>query len=64
MGSGDKLAGFVKGVMMCIVSAILVGWLVFDFIPSSSAPDWAKALISITLLIGDVVVWVALFFRH
>jgi hypothetical protein len=48
----------IDGIIVGIISVLTVGWLVYDYIPASSAPGWAKAAISLALLIGDALYWV------
>lgn len=60
MVSGDPVARLFEGLLTLLVSVILFGRLLYDFLPTTSAPIWAKAVLLTVIPISELIILVKL----
>ena len=60
MDLGDAMARLVKSSVTLLISVVLFGWLLYDFLPTTSAPIWAKVLLLAVIPIADLIAMIKL----
>jgi hypothetical protein len=54
MNTSEAMNHLVKSAVLLIVSGAILGWMLYDYLPTTSAPQWMKALMVAVIPVADV----------